>query len=476
MPVADILTATDICSGDESVTYTEVSTPGACPDSYTITRTWSTTDDCGNNNTHVQTLTIQDTTSPSVDTAASDETVECDGAGNIAQRDAWLANYAGAVASDNCGSVSWSNDFSAMSDECGFTGSTTVTFTVTDECSNSSTTTATFTIEDTTAPDAPVLTCPKDTILYSDANCFVDTTTTSIGYATATAYDACDSLPTISISYVDAAAVYTCTADADNAAEGSYGFTRTWTSTVTDECGLTGAASTCVQTITVLDTISPILVAAMDTTVECDGAGNPADLAAWLANNGGSTGTDNCDAELAWSNDYDPSNFVDLCGATGYVVVTFTAKDDCGNSSSTTATFTIEDTVPPAFSATAEDLTVECDGSGNTAELNNWLAANANAAASDVCGGVTWSHDFIALSDDCGATGMSTVTFTVTDDCGNSVYTSAQFTIEDTTAPSMDVESADLTVECDGAGNLSGVERMDRLATVVPAPATIAAA
>ncbi len=84
VPVADILTATDICSGDESVTYTEVSTPGACPDSYTITRTWSTTDDCGNNNTHVQTLTIQDTTSPSVDTAASDETVECDGAGNIA--------------------------------------------------------------------------------------------------------------------------------------------------------------------------------------------------------------------------------------------------------------------------------------------------------------------------------------------------------------------------------------------------------
>ena len=135
--------------------------------------------------------------------------------------------------------------------------------------------------------------------------------------------------------------------------------------------------------------------------------------------------------------------------------MTFTATDDCGLATSTTATFTIEDTTPPAFSATADDLTVECDGAGNLAELNGWLNSNANAAASDICGGVTWSHDFIALSDDCGATGMSTVTFTVTDDCGNSVYTSAQFTIEDTTAPSMDVESADLTVECDGAGNLS---------------------
>ena len=448
-------TAEDVC-GNYTWSNNFIALSDDCGATGSATVTFSATDECGNTSTTTATFTIEDTTDPAIASEAIDLTVECDGAGNLSDLNGWLsANGNAGAASDVCGTYTWSNDFVALSDDCGFTGSSTVIFTVTDECSNTSTTSAIFTIEDTTVPDVPVLTCPKDTILYADANCFVDTTTSSIGYATATAFDACDSLPTINFSYVDAPAVYTCTADADNAAEGSYGFTRTWTSTVTDECGLTSAAATCVQTITVLDTVSPILVAAMDTTVECDGAGNPADLAAWLANNGGSTGTDNCDSELAWTNDYDPANFVDLCGATGYVVVTFTAKDDCGNSSSTTATFTIEDTMPPVFSATAEDLTVECDGAGNTTELNNWLAANANAAASDVCGGVTWSHDFIALSDDCGETGMSTVTFTVTDDCGNSVYTSAQFTIEDTTAPSMDVESADLTVECDGAGNLS---------------------
>ena len=85
--------------------------------------------------------------------------------------------------------------------------------------------------------------------------------------------------------------------------------------------------------------------------------------------------------------------------------VTFTATDDCGNSSSTTATFTIEDTTAPAIDMAAMDATVECDGAGNAADLDGWLASNGGAMASDACSDVTWSNDFDALSDDCGATG-----------------------------------------------------------------------
>ena len=55
------------------------------------------------------------------------------------------------MASDDCGDVTWSNDYTMLSDDCGATGSATVTFTATDDCGNSSTTMATFTIEDTTA-------------------------------------------------------------------------------------------------------------------------------------------------------------------------------------------------------------------------------------------------------------------------------------------------------------------------------------
>ncbi len=47
------------------------------------------------------------------------------------------------------------------------------------------------------------------------------------------------------------------------------------------------------------------MIAAMDATVECDGAGNAADLDAWLASNGGAMASDACSARVLWSNDFD---------------------------------------------------------------------------------------------------------------------------------------------------------------------------
>src|SRR5690606_26465597 len=175
-----------------------------------------------------------------------------------------------------------------------------------------------------------------------------------------------------------------------------------------------------------------------------------ADLNAWLANNGGATSSDTC-GDVTWSNDY--SVLSDLCGATGSATVTFTATDECGNTSSTSATFTIEDTTAPVIDTDANDLTVECDGSGNTADINTWLDNNGDATGIDSCGEVTWSNNYGELSDVCGATGSATVTFTATDECGNTSSTSATFTIEDTIAPVIDNDANDIVVECDGSGN-----------------------
>ena len=70
------------------------------------------------------------------------------------------------------------------------------------------------------------------------------------------------------------------------------------------------------------------------------------------------------------------------------------------NTSETTATFTIQDTQAPTIDTPASDLTVQCDGSGNTADLQAWLASNGGGiASSDVCSDVTWSNNFSALSD-----------------------------------------------------------------------------
>ena len=94
-------------------------------------------------------------------------------------------------------------------------------------------------------------------------------------------------------------------------------------------------------------------------------------------------------------------------------------------------------------------------------ELNDRLANNGGATASDACSGVTWSNDYDALSDDCGATGSATVTFTATDDRGNASSTTATFTIEDTTNPSLD-SGFRLYSRVRRYGQHDGVERLAR--------------
>ena len=43
-------TATDACGSDFTLTYEDVTTPGACAGEYSVTRTWTAKDACGRNN------------------------------------------------------------------------------------------------------------------------------------------------------------------------------------------------------------------------------------------------------------------------------------------------------------------------------------------------------------------------------------------------------------------------------------------
>ncbi len=169
--------------------------------------------------------------------------------------------------------------------------------------------------------------------------------------------------------------------------------------TATDACG---NDSTSTGTFTIQDTTDPnISTQAISQTVECNGSGNLAQLNAWLASNGGTVASDVCSG-VTWSNNYSGS-LSDLCGLTGSATVVFTATDACGNDSTSTGTFTIQDTTDPNINTQAISQTVECNGSGNLAQLNAWLASNGGAIASDVCSGVTWSNNYSgSLSDLCG--------------------------------------------------------------------------
>jgi len=91
------------------------------------------------------------------------------------------------------------------------------------------------------------------------------------------------------------------------------------------------------------------------------------------------------------------------------------------------------DAEDPTWIFPPSDLTVECDGAGNTTEFNNWL--NNIFTGTDNCGEVIISNNSSDLSDACGGTGSETVTFTLTDSNNNSISLDATFTIEDTTAP-----------------------------------------
>jgi gliding motility-associated-like protein len=297
VPAAGTATATDNCDTDVTVTYEgETQTPGSCPDSYTLTRTWKAVDNCGNEATASQIITVQDITPPSISTPASDLTVLCTGSGIAVSYQNWLSSQGGAAATDNCGSVSWSSDTTSISYPCENTLSVTITFTASDDCNNTSTTVATFSVIDTVAP---VLTCPADIIMANDPGlCSANVNVPIPEY-------------TEDCSQVILINSFNGTSDAS----GNYpvGITLvTWTAT--DGCG---NSDTCIMSITVQDLEIP--------TIDC-----PADVNYCQGETvvlGDPEYDDNC--EIAGIGNNAPATF-----PAGTTQVTWTVTDINGNSNS----------------------------------------------------------------------------------------------------------------------------------------------
>ena len=187
-----------------------------------------------------------------------------------------------------------------------------------------------------------------------------------------------------------------------------------------------------------------LVVPASNITIESDLNQQDGAIQAWLDNHGGAVVDGFC-GDLNWSD-----NFIalsDECGATGSALVTFTATDPCG-STETVATITVNDTSPPVLVNPASDLTVECDGNGNTTQLNTWIQNKAGATASDAGGSIAWTIEYTDLSNSCGASGTVSLNYTAHDECGNSVSTAAIFTIEDHLPPVVEIAAKDTTIDC----------------------------
>ena len=124
---------------------------GACAQEYTIARTWTATDACGNTSTCLQTITIEDSTPPTIHDCAADITIEC-----TASTDP--TNTGITTATDNCDAapVVTSMDVT-MEGACAQEYTIDRTWTATDACGNTSTCLQTITIEDSTPPTITIV-------------------------------------------------------------------------------------------------------------------------------------------------------------------------------------------------------------------------------------------------------------------------------------------------------------------------------
>ncbi|MFK7781671.1 T9SS type A sorting domain-containing protein, partial [Psychroserpens sp.] len=138
---AETLTASDSC-GIATVDFSEATTPGACSGDYTITRTWTATDECDNETIHIQTITVEDLVSPIWDLSPVDVTVNCNIDYQIAYND-WLNSFSG---TDNC-SIPFVIHNAPSTVSCP--DNIEVTFELTDACGNISLSTATFIVDGT---------------------------------------------------------------------------------------------------------------------------------------------------------------------------------------------------------------------------------------------------------------------------------------------------------------------------------------
>uniref|UniRef100_UPI003D0CBBE7 gliding motility-associated C-terminal domain-containing protein n=1 Tax=Tenacibaculum sp. TaxID=1906242 RepID=UPI003D0CBBE7 len=435
------------CDSSVDVIFTEVSNTvvDGCGE---IVRKWESTDNCGNTVSHTQTITVTDSTAPVLSSEPSDVSVDCESVPAVPT----------ITATDNCDSsvdVIFTEVSNTVVDGCG---EIVRKWESTDNCGNTVSHTQTITVTDITKPD---FTVPVDITIYKNDNCTYDASVGITGDVTDES-DNCDT--TLNANYNDVELAGSC--------QGEVIVTRTWS--LTDNCGNTTEK---VQTITVKDNTAPVIdeTNKNNIDIECGVGDTATTLQEWLDNNAGATATDNC-SNVTWTNNYGDDTSVKCDGS--YITVTFTATDDCGNSSITTAGYLIKDETSPTITTQPSDKVVECDGAGNIAELDAWLASNGGASASDDCSVVAWSNNYSELIYTCGFAGEVEVIFTATDACGNATDTnSVKFIIQDTTAPQFveELPAAEITVSCDNIPvmeTLTATDNCDPSVTVIPSEVT----
>jgi len=417
VPSVPVITASDNCDEYVPVQFSETRQDGLCDDSYTLVRTWTATDDCGNSDSHTQYITVRDTTPPSwvVSSLPDPDTVyaECDAVPDFPPDP---------IATDNCSTplVVRSEEKIYQQGACLSNYVLVVTWTATDDCLNEITFSYYIVVRDTTKP---LISCPP----IETVQCRADVSAPDITKVTAS--DNCG------------AVVVTWQGDVSDGNSCPETITRTYRAT--DECG---NWAECTQTIVVDDTINPTITCPAGVTVQCLADVPDPDAASIIA-------TDNCGVPtVTWEGDVSDGN---SCPET--ITRTYRATDACGNYVECTQTIVVDDTIDPYWvSVLPQDRTVECNAIPPKPSV---LVAGDNCDAN-----VSVTLDEDVEDGECEDSYIIIYTWTATDDCGNSIEHTQRITVQDTTDPVLSEEPEDVTVECNavpGAPTITATDNCD---------------
>ena len=429
IPPFTALTISDIqdnCtnSSDISITIDSSIVPGSCPNEYQIIRTWTLQDECGNLTQHKQVIHVQDLESPEILIPLPPE--------NISVSSDSIPSLVVVTADEVVDNCTESTDLIIELDSITLPGNAsnvdilTYTVTITDECGNSTSYGQTVKIVNRLSPEI-IVDLPVSDITVS-----------------------CESVPLPLIVTKDEV-VTTCPDSSDfmieidssvivGACPNEYVFS--YIVTVTDLCG---NSTTYGQTITVVDTTAPEILAALPPstmTVSCESI--PA-----LFIVGYQDVSDNCSGFESLNFSIDSVTVPGDCPNSFDFIYSVTIDDGCGNTVSYGQSISVVDTTAPEILVPLPpaDITVSVDSVPSafiitSADLND-NCTNPTDLVIEV--------DSIHIPGNASNERIFDYTVTVLDECGNSTSYGQKITIIDTLSPIIIVNlpNPDITVSCD---------------------------
>jgi len=418
----DVTNESDNCQTGLNANWSDgAPVAGSCPGTFTVNRTWSLVDGCGNAAaSQVQVITIAESTAPTVSSTNSPNDPDIDNyacgasftydAGpstcfinkTVAKpswTDACGASVVRSQSADNSVVLSNYGDFVGANFPVG---TTIVTFSATDCPGNTGYCTLSITVNDTQNPT--ITGCPTNqTVLADPGLC-----SRSLNLVVPTAGDNCS---VTAVNHSTSGATTLSGAEFPNSLTFNQGIT-TVVYTAFDGAGNTRS---CTFNITITDPLPPV-AACKNATVQLNSLGTVT-IPGSLLDNGS---TDNC------SLTFTPVPATFTCSNLGANTVTLNVSDG-SNTRTCTAVVTVQDVTPPTSSCRNYTLQLDATGNGTLA------AANIDNASTDACGITSRTLSKTAFT--CADLGLNTVVLTVTDASGYTSTCTCTVSVQDITAP-----------------------------------------